>query len=45
MPSSDKLPKNIRLAYLMLKRTNEEYYCLHHGRLDNRKINKKIYEN
>ena len=45
MPSSDKFPKNYMIGISMLKRPNEEYYCPHYGRRDNRKINKKIYAN
>ena len=45
MPSSYKFPKTYMIGISMLKRPNEEYYCPHYGRRNNRKINKKIYAN
>ena len=45
MPFSDKFPKNYTIGISMLQRPNEEYYCPHCGRCNNRKINKKIYAN
>ena len=45
MPSSDKFLTNYMIGISMLKRPNEEYYCSHYGRRDDRKTNKKIYVN